>query len=413
MGLSAKQWASIRHATGVVNLWDGAIRAGKTTAANIAWLNYVRHAPPGQLAILGKTLDTIRRNVLIPLKNLHPDAVKFSRGSTHCTILGRQIDLIGFSDRTSEERIRGLTLLGAYVDELTLMDELMFQTLLGRLSSDDARMFATTNPDTPGHWLNRLFISRVKNGQLPGWNIWRFTMDDNPGLSAARKARYARELTGLWYRRMFLGEWVAAEGAVFHDWDPLTMIVPWQRLPVMSRLLAVGCDYGTNNPTAAVMLGLGMDARLYFVDEWRHDGRIAGRWTDQKLVSGLRQWLEADHLPNNDGRSEPAVEWIVVDPSAASFQTELMAQHVSRLQNADNRVLPGVQLLSTLLSTDRLKISSRCAGFIEEAPGYSWDPDQAAKGKDAVIKSADHSLDGGRYAVLTTQHTWRSQVRAA
>jgi len=413
MALSGKQWASIRHATGVVNLWDGAIRAGKTTAANIAWLNYVRQAPAGQLAILGKTLDTIRRNVLIPLKALHPDAVKFTRGSTHCVILGRQIDLIGFSDRTSEERIRGLTLKGAYVDELTLMDELMFQTLLGRLSDDDSRMFATTNPDTPGHWLNRLFISRVKAGKLPGWHIWRFTMDDNPGLSAARKARYARELTGLWFRRMYLGEWVAAEGAVFADWDPQTMTVQWARLPVMSRLLAAGVDYGTNNPTAVELLGLGMDGRLYLVDEWRHDGRISGRWTDQRLVQWMREWLEADHLPGNDGRAEPPIEWVVVDPSAASFQQECIEQRITRITNANNSVLPGVQLTASMLSTGRLIISSRCRGFIEEAPGYSWDEKQTDKGKDAVIKTADHSLDGARYALLTTQHSWRSQVRAA
>lgn len=413
MALSGKQWASIRHATGVVNLWDGAIRSGKTTAANLAWLNYVRTAPPGHLAIIGKTLDTIGRNVLSGLKQLHPDAVKFRRHSTSCHILGREIELIGAGDRTAEERIRGLTLAGAYVDELTLMDELMFQTLLGRLSGDDAKMFATTNPDTPGHWLKRLYIDRVLRRELPGWNIWRFTMDDNPGLSASRKARYARELTGLWYRRMYLGEWVAAEGAVFADWDPAAMVVQWAKLPVMTRLLAAGVDYGTNNPTAVELLGLGMDARLYLVDEWRHDGRISGRWTDQRLVSGMRQWLEADHLPANDGRAEPPIEWIVVDPSAASFQQECLEQRIGRLTNADNRVLPGVQLVSSMLSTDRLKVSSRCRGFVEEAPGYSWDPDQAAKGKDAVIKSADHSVDGARYSLLTTHHSWRSHVRAA
>jgi PBSX family phage terminase large subunit len=398
----------------VVNLWDGAMRAGKTTAANLAWLNYVRTAPPGQLAILGKTLDTIRRNVLVPLKALHPSAVTFRRASTHCTILGRDVELISFSDSTSEERVRGVTLVGAYCDELTLMDEQLFQSLLGRLSGDHSRLFATTNPDTPGHWLKRLFIDRVLRGQLPGWNIWRFTMDDNPGLSAERKARYRRELTGLWYRRFYLGEWVAAEGAVFADWDPLRMVIPWGRLPTMQRMLGVGVDYGTNNPTAAVLLGLGQDARLYLVDEWRHDGRIDGRWTDHNLVKGIAGWMQKPHLPlDRDGIREPPVEWVIVDPSAISLQQEMIEQRFGRLRNADNSVLPGIQTLATLLSTDRLKVSDRCRGFIEEAPGYSWDPKQTDKGKDAVIKVADHSLDGGRYAVQTTHHTWRSLIRAA
>jgi hypothetical protein len=91
----------------------------------------------------------------------------------------------------------------------------------------------------------------------------------------------------------------------------------------------------------------------------------------------------------------------------------MIEQRFSRLQNADNRVLHGIQLMSSLLTTDRLKVSTRCAGFIEEAPGYSWDPEQTKKGKDAVIKTADHSLDGGRYALATTHQTWRSLVRVA
>jgi hypothetical protein len=211
---------------------------------------------------------------------------------------------------------------------------------------------------------------------------------------------------------MYLGEWVAAEGAVFADWDPLTMIIPWQKLPTMQRYLGVGVDYGTNNPTAALLLGLGQDSRLYLVDEWRHDGRIDGRWTDQKLVKGIAEWMPKLHLPDHE-RDEPPIEWTIVDPSATSLQTEMIEQRFSRLQNADNRVLHGIQLMSSLLTTDRLKVSTRCAGFIEEAPGYSWDPEQTKKGKDAVIKTADHSLDGGRYALATTHQTWRSLVRVA
>jgi PBSX family phage terminase large subunit len=413
MGLSAKQWASIRHANGVVNLWNGAIRSGKTIASLIAFLEYVRTAPAGHIAVLGLTLDTIGRNVLSPLKQLHPECVQFRRKSTTAHILGREIELIGTGDSKAEERIRGLTLAGAYVDELTLMDEVAFQTLLGRLSSDEARLFATTNPDTPGHWLKRLYMDRVRKGLLPGWHIWHFTMDDNPGISESRKARYRRELTGLWYRRMYLGEWVAAEGAVFADWDPIRMVIPWGTLPTMQRLLGVGVDYGTNNPTAALLLGLGLDSRLYLVDEWRHDGRVDGRWTDTRLVKGLGDWMAQPHLPKDGTRDEPPIEWVIVDPSAASLQAEMIEQRFGRLTNADNRVLPGIQLMSSMLSTDRLKVADRCSGFIDEAPGYSWDPDQAAKGKDAVIKSADHSLDGGRYAIQTTHHSWRSLVRAA
>lgn len=45
-----------------------------------------------------------------------------------------------------------------------------------------------------------------------------------------------------------------------------------------------------------------------------------------------------------------------------------------------------------------------CAGFISEAPGYSWDPEATLIGEDKPIKIADHSLDGGRYVITTTEN---------
>ena len=122
------------------------------------------------------------------------------------------------------------------------------------------------------------------------------------------------------------------------------MVVKWAKLPDMVRMLGVGIDYGTNNPTAALMLGAGIDGRLYLVDEWRHDGRVDGRWTDARLVKGLSEWLRGPHLPPGQ-RDEPLPEWLVVDPSAASLQAEMTEQRVGRLderrQSRDARYSAG------------------------------------------------------------------------
>jgi PBSX family phage terminase large subunit len=406
--LSPKQTAVLVHGTGSVNLLDGAIRSGKTLAANLAWLRFVQHAPAGQLAIMGKTRDTIGRNVLAGIEELHPSAINWREGSSRCTIMGRSVAIIGANDKQAESKVRGLTLAGAYLDEATLVDKAFFQTLLGRLSVAGSRLYATTNPDTPAHYLNTDYISKVRRRELPGWRIWRFGLDDNPGLTEAYKAKIKRELTGLWFRRMVLGEWVAAEGAVYDMWDPAVHVIPWSQLPLMHRLLAVGVDYGTNNPTRAILLGLSHDGRLYMVDEWSHDGRAEGRWTDNQLVTGLLGWLNQRHLPH--GGQEPTVEYIAVDPSAASLQAELYSRHVFNLRAADNRVVFGVQQVASLLHTRKLFVSDRCTGWIDEAPGYSWDDKAALLGVDQVRKVADHSMDAGRYAVATTMSEWRSFV---
>ena len=60
-----------------------------------------------------------------------------------------------------------------------------------------------------------------------------------------------------------------------------------------------------------------------------------------------------------------------------------------------------------------LVVSDRCTGFLQEAPGYSWDEKATKKGEDLPIKVADHYLDAARYAVITTESVWRSLLALA
>ncbi len=185
-------------------------------------------------------------------------------------------------------------------------------------------------------------------------------------------------------------------------WDPERHVVPADRMPAMQRLVALGVDYGTTNPSTGLLLGLGTDRRLYLADEWRHDPQQGHqRLTDGQLSTSLRRWMaDRGHRP----------EWVVVDPAAASFRVQLHHDGITA-QEADNDVSRGISLTATLLAQGQLLVSDRCAGFINEAPGYSWDPKATEDGKDRPLKVADHSLDGGRYAITTTEALWRPHIR--
>lgn len=409
--LSPAQHASIAQSNGVVNIWEGAIRSGKTLGSLLRFLIAVAVCPPGgAIVIVGRTRDTIARNVLLPLTDpalFGPLAAltRYTMGAGTANILGRTVYLFGANDAKAEPKIRGLTVILAYVDEITTLPQAFFVQLLGRMSSDDAQLFGTTNPDSPAHWFKTMFLDRA----LPGWRRFSFTMDDNPSLTQVYKDRMRREYVGLWFRRFILGEWVAAEGAVYEMWDPTKHVIPFKKLPDMHRLLAVGVDYGTNNPSTALVLGLGIDRKLYLCDEWRYDPALAQghRLTDGQQSARLKLWLRGDHLP-----AETALkpEWICVDPAAASFKVQLAADGISPIIDAENDVLYGIRTLASLMSMGQLKVSDRCVGFINEAPGYSWDDKASEKGEDKPIKAADHSLDGARYAVATTETMWRGQL---
>lgn len=440
--LSEKQIESIAESTGRVNLWEGSIRSGKTFASILRWLTYCADAPHGgELVIIAKNRDSAYRNIFKPIEEA-PALQGFSRfvhyrsGAPIARIFGREVHVIGANDAKAESKIRGMTVAGAYVDEVTVLPVDFFKQLLGRMSVPGAQLFGTTNPDSPAHWLKVNYLDQL--GKLPDWRRFHFTLDDNPGLTREYIESLKREYTGLWYKRFILGLWVSAEGAIFDMWDTDLHTIPWTKLPAMESLISIGIDYGTTNASAALLLGLSREeqmfpdghrvpaSRLYLVDEWRYDPSKGGGAQVERLAPSLqakrfRKWVDEPHLPYVT-RLKP--EFSFIDPAATHFRQELyqpsdpeLKPYITRL--ADNNVSYGLGRMASLLAEHQLVVAAPtesypdrgCPGFILEAPGYSWDDKKTLEGADVPVKIADHSLDGGRYAVVSAEARWADRIQ--
>lgn len=407
------------------NLWEGSIRGGKTYVSVLAFLMAIAElddteAAGGQLVIIGKNLGSIYRNFFRTIEDsdglrAFRGAVQYRQNAPTAHIFGREVQVIGVNDGRAESKIRGMTILYVYVDEATVIDESAFKQTLNRMSLDESKMFATTNPDSPAHWLKVDFIDQMR--RLRDWRRYHFMMDDNPSLSERVKDRLRSQYTGLWYRRMIQGEWVSAEGAIFGMWDPARHVKPWSSTPSMHRLLGIGMDFGTNNPSTGLLLGISKEknergrygSRLWLIDEWRHDARRseAAMLSPSQQAGLFKDWLyRDDHLPY---ATHLQPEFIIVDPAALHFQRELNLLGIPTAGGLNN-VSYGISTMASLLSEDQLVATDHCPGFIAEAPGYAWDSKAALLGKDEPVKVNDHSLDGGRYVVATTESMWRPML---
>ena len=426
---------SIHLATARLNIWEGSVRSTKTVSSVEAWLDFVRTGPAGDLFMGGRSERTLVRNVINPLVDrLGVERCRYLAGAGELWLLGRRVYVAGGNDERSQERLRGMTLAGAYVDEASTVPESWWTMLVSRLSLDGARLFATTNPDGPSHWLKRRWLdkaalhlpgegrayripctdcgatscppTRCDNDERLDLARFSFRLTDNPFLPEHYRRNLAREYVGLWYRRFVLGEWVVAAGAVFDMFDPVRHVV--DGLPdgeAIVRDLGVGVDYGTRNPFAAVRLALTDRGRLYVPGEWGHDPASARRqMTNSDYSRGLRAWM-AKHRPGGG--------WVCVDPSAAGFKAELYRDGVPHITDADNAVLDGIRTVAALLGNDQLVIDRRAASLLDELPGYSWDDKAAARGQDQPVKVADHFCDGLRYVAETTEPLWRPHLAAA
>lgn len=425
--ISPKQEQSIREATVQVCVWEGAVRSSKTIAQILRFLMAVPAARQGRIVILGRTRESIYRNIFEPMmdRELFGDIaphVKYTLGAPTAKILGRVVHVIGANDKQAEDKIRGMTVALCLVDEITVIPEGAFKMMLSRLTAPGAMLLGSTNPDSPAHWLKRDYLDRLD--ELPNWRSWHFVLDDNIALSDQVKANLRANYTGLWYRRFILGEWVAAEGAIFDMFDPKVgggNVIRWEELPEIRELIAVSLDYGTTNPTAALLLGVSAETdhlgrptpRLFFIDEYRHDSKVAQqKLTDAELGREFVRWLNENHLPSSTS-SRLVPRFTIIDPTAASFGVELRKAHGITATAADNDVLYGIRTMASLLAEKKLLVTDRCQGLIRELPGYSWDPEKTLKGEDAPIKVADHSIDAGRYGITTTENIWRRYIKLA
>jgi PBSX family phage terminase large subunit len=405
----------LRHSTAAVECYEGAVRSSKTITSLLDFLKFVRSGPEGDLALIGRTERTVYRNLIVPLQHMVGILrARYNQGNGILTILGRPVYIIGANNEESVSKIQGMTAAGIYIDEAASIPESFFNMATTRLSVPGAKMWLTCNPAGRNHWLKKNWLDKAslwidRHGSLHinesdatmRVHRYTFTIDDNPFLSTEFVARLKASYTGVWYRRFILSEWTNAEGAVFDMFDPVKHVIPYNEIPKLERMYAIGIDYGTTNATAALKLGSAGN-KLYLADEWRHDAK-AGEptWTDGQLSEGVRDFL-------GRGRpGDPVPEWLVVDPSAASFRHQLYIDGVGRVMEADNAVLDGIRTVSTLLGSGRLFISDSCSGLLDEMPEYAWDPKATEKGEDRPLKDHDHSIDGARYAIHSTRNLWR------
>ena len=378
--------------------YDGAVRSGKTITSIFDWLHHIRHGPPGALLMAGRTERTVARNVVAPITEMFGSArAKWNSGVGELTVAGRTIYVVGANDRQAEEKIRGLTLAGAYLDEATVAPEGFFKMMLSRLSVPGARFIWTTNPDAPRHWLNVDYLARADE---LGLRRHIFTLDDNPHLDPEYKRAIMREYTGLWRKRFIDGLWVMAEGAIYDMLDEDRHTVDTEGLPRFLETWAVGVDYGTTNPTTWFALSLGADQRLYIHDEYRWDSSKTGRQkADSEYVTDWEAWLIRTRL--NPKR-------LYIDPSAASYSRALYRAGERRIVPADNSVVDGIREVATLLSLDLLRFHLPTTQTLwDEMQGYVWDKKAQEKGIDAPLKVNDHGPDALRYAVRGTRLRWR------
>ncbi|MGN1423108.1 MAG: PBSX family phage terminase large subunit [Oscillospiraceae bacterium] len=350
-----------------LNIFEGSVRSGKTYISMIMWGFWVAGSPAESAYLMaGKTLTTLKRNVLEPMCGLFGKSFSYSLTKKEARLFGRRIYLEGAANAQSEGKIRGMTLRGAYCDELTLFGEDFFVMLLSRLSEPGAKLFATTNPDNPSHWVKRDYLD---NGGIDLLSL-KFTLDDNIFLPREYVDTLKSEFCGVFYDRFILGKWVAAEGRVYEGFSAEN-IISSQALAARlaeNRLIrsVIGVDYGGNG-SASAFVHVGFDAgfrNMYVLSEY-YDSRNRSA---ESLISAFSEYTarERERFPTLSCAFCDSAEQLLVK----SFRRAVKLEVKNALKRPINT---RINMLNRLISAGRFYVSEDCPHVIEALRGAVWD----------------------------------------
>jgi PBSX family phage terminase large subunit len=377
----------------------GSAGTGKTTACLKKIYDICLNNPQVRVALVRKTRASLVETALVTFEQHilgynHPLMNGASRPSRTSYVFpnGSRINVVGMD---KPDRILSADYDIIYVCQAEEITESDAEALMSRLRNGKFKyhqLLMDCNPQSESHWLWQRHIK----GALKLLTSYH---QDNPKFYDDKKNDWTEEgrnylemlgaLTGVRYKRLFLGQWVSAEGAVY-DFERNRHVFNGEP-PRMKRYIT-GVDWGHRDAGAMVTIGEGMDDKLYVVEEHVATGKTLDYWKNL-----------AHHLMDTYGSHQ-----FNCDPSLMAHIQAFALDGIPAVR-AMNKIQFGVDLVKQRFSTDRLLILSSSIkivdstlrekrmpiGLIEEIEGYVWN-----EKKDMPKDNNNHAVDALRYAVV-------------
>lgn len=270
------------------------------------------------------------------------------------------------------------------------------------------RLIGDCNPGPSTHWI----IALAEAGVL---KMVKSVHQDNPSLFDPETGQITDQgklsmvaldrLTGVRYKRLRKGLWVAAEGVVYETYDPTTHI---RQNPVGAiQYYVAGVDWGFTNPGVIQVWGVDGDGRMYRFEEVYQTGKLvaASQEADAWWINKARELKEKYNI-----------QLFIADPSRPdhiqAFESaglpcdggfnaiELGIQNVQSRLVVQKDGLPRIILLSNSRPSKDLRLveTHRPTCLEEELEVYSYPKDATGKAiKEEPVAKDNHACDTMRY----------------
>lgn len=352
-----------------ITLLEGSVSSGKTWISLVLWAFWVATMPKDKLYLMcAKSITTLKRNCLMLLEELVGSRnFTYSTSAKEGKLFGRTILLEGANDARSESKIRGISLQGAYCDELTQFPEDFFAMLLSRLRISGAKLIATTNPDKPTHWLKTEYINRADD-----WDLMdvKFTIDDNPKLPADYVENIKKGYTGVFYERFIKGNWVAAEGAIYKDFADAPKKYVLDAPPDDIAFCTLGMDFGGNGSAHAIICtgySRGLQ-KIVVLDEYYRKEVISPLQLERDTVDFVRRCKSKYRI--SDMYCDSA-EQVLIKGIKGALAREKIPVNVHNARKG--AIIDRIRFTCLMMAAGRFFVAKNCTHLIEAFSNAVWD----------------------------------------
>lgn len=303
---------------------------------------------------------------------------------------------------------------GLYVQQAEELDESDWESLFRGLRNwrlSYQQVIGDCNPGPPNHWIK----GRAASGKL---TLLESRHDNNPELWDVKNKCWTPRgtvymadlgaLTGARYKRLCLGQWASAEGAVYEQtWDKAVHVIERRPIPnEWPRYWSI--DFGYTNPFVWQCYCQDPDGRLIMYREIY--------MTKTEVETHAKRILEVT-------KDEPRPRAIIRDHDAEGGATLERCLKMST-RAAWKSVSPGIQAVTarlrkagdgrprvmfmkdSLVDLDRELLAKHLpTSTTEEFESYVWDTSNSRKLGEEPVKKCDHGMDALRYLVCFLDDT--------
>lgn len=359
----------------------GGIGSGKTTAGALrCFLEVFRNFETPQLGVVVapsyRMLTDV--NFRLTLDFFGPVLREVNRTEMRVKFLNGAEILFRSSDEP--DRLRGLSVDFAWMDEASLCAEEAFQILLGRLRrKPGAPLWITTTPKGVSNWVYRY---------RDMFRVIQARTEENPGLDPQFIESLKKAYDPLLAKQELEGEFISLEGMIFEEVSARPEI--FRDLPEKPQMCFGGIDYGYTHPSAIILVGK-VGEEFYVFHEF-----YAAKMLFPQLLEVARSLQESFQ-----------VGVFMADPSEPALISEAQKLGLRVRAAPKEGILTGIQRIKGLFHEGRLFISPACRNLIREMMSLAWE-----EGKDRPARGPDHAVDALRYALTALTRYSESDLEA-